>query len=371
LNFLIITHAEHYMDSNGELYAYAPYVTEMNLWLKYVDEVSIIAPKSTSFDRNINAKYEHPNIHFVEVSAFSMTSLKNTFNAIVKVPSIARKVYKAMKNADHIHLRSPGNMGLIGCGVQVLFPKKIKTAKYAGNLDYRSKQPWSYRLQQYLLNNTFLTKNMTALVYGEWEGLSKNIRPFYTASYFSDEIEQLYIRNYTQTLHFCFVGSLTENKGVLKAFELLNQLKQSGYKLVFHVYGDGNQRQTLEHNIQQAHAQEWAFVYGNQPKGQIKKALKYSHFLILPSQSEGWPKAVAEAMFWGCIPMATAVSCVPWMLDHGKRGLLLQQPLKDNLEPIAEFISDPKALVEVSQAAADWSRQYTLDKFEKDVSYLI
>ena len=42
-------------------------------------------------------------------------------------------MYKAMKWADHIHLRCPGNIGLLGCIVQIAFPKKVKTVKYAGN----------------------------------------------------------------------------------------------------------------------------------------------------------------------------------------------------------------------------------------------
>jgi hypothetical protein len=43
--------------------------------------------------------------------------------------------------------------------------------------------------------------------------------------------------------------------------------------------------------------------------------------VLLPSDSEGWPK-IAEGMFWGCVPIATAVSCVPYMLDYGKEDLL-------------------------------------------------
>lgn len=371
MHFLIITHAEHYMDSDGELYAYAPYVTEMNLWLKYVDQVTIVAPLANDLDANISSTYEHPNINFIEVEAFSLTSLKHALKAILVLPSIKWKVYKAMKTADHIHLRCPGNMGLIGCFIQIFSPKKKKTAKYAGNWDYNSKQPWSYRLQQYILNNTFLTKNMTALVYGEWDGLSKNTKPFYTASYFNDEIEPLFVRNYTKTLHFCFVGSLTENKGILEGLQMVSRLKSSGKDVILHVYGEGEKRIALEENIKAINAEKWAFVYGNQPRAQIKKALKYSHFLILPSRSEGWPKAVAEAMFWGCIPLASEISCVPWMLGHGKRGLLLKRPLEANHDRIFEFISNSKRLVEISQSAAEWSQQYTLDKFEKEVSYLI
>ena len=56
----------------------------------------------------------------------------------------------------------------------------------------------------------------------------------------------------------------------------------------------------------------------------IKEVLKKSDFLILPSKSEGWPKAIAEAMFFGTIPIATKISCVPYMLGYGKRGILIE-----------------------------------------------
>ena len=72
---------------------------------------------------------------------------------------------------------------MLGCFIQILFPNKPKTAKYAGNWDPKSSQPTSYRIQKWILNNTILTKNMQALVYGEWEGNSKNIKPFFTATY--------------------------------------------------------------------------------------------------------------------------------------------------------------------------------------------
>ena len=30
-------------------------------------------------------------------------------------------------------------------------------------------------------------------------------------------------------------------------------------------------------------------------------------------------------MFFGCIPIATSVSCVPWMLGGGSRGILISE----------------------------------------------
>jgi hypothetical protein len=36
-----------------------------------------------------------------------------------------------MLHADHIHLRCPGNVGLLGCFIQISFPLKPKRPKYA------------------------------------------------------------------------------------------------------------------------------------------------------------------------------------------------------------------------------------------------
>ena len=45
----------------------------------------------------------------------------------------------------------------------------------------KSKQPWTYKLQKWILSNTFLTRNMQVLVYGEWESeLQKYKTLFYS-----------------------------------------------------------------------------------------------------------------------------------------------------------------------------------------------
>ncbi len=90
-----------------------------------------------------------------------------------------------MKQVNHIHLRCPGNVGLLGCIVQVFFPSKIKTAKYAGNWDPKSKQPIAYKLQKWILSNTLLSKKIKVLVYGEWLKQTKNIKTIFRNFYFA------------------------------------------------------------------------------------------------------------------------------------------------------------------------------------------
>jgi glycosyltransferase involved in cell wall biosynthesis len=359
--------------ANNQRYAYAPYVREMNLWLKYVDQVCIVGPMSNDFDRNISLAYQHKDISISEVPAFSLIGLKEKLKTLKKLPKILSVIYSAMKQADHIHLRCPGNMGLLGCMVQIFFPKTPKTAKYAGNWDPEAKQPWSYNLQKWILSNTLLTKNMQVLVYGEWPNQTKNIKPFFTASYSKSEKEDIYIRNYTQKLKFCFVGSLSKGKQPDLALKFLVELKSKLKEEVqFDVYGDGELKSQMHRLIKEHQAQDWVFLHGNQPKAEVKKNLKYSHFLILPSRSEGWPKVVAEAMFWGCIPVVTPVSCVPWMLAEGDRGILMHvDDSETDLKQLKVLINRPESLENMSKSAAEWSRQFTLDKFEFEIRKLI
>ncbi|WP_369877108.1 hypothetical protein [Flavobacterium sp. 81] len=232
MKFAIITHVIHYKVGN-QYFGYAPYIREMNIWLKYVDEVIIVAPSSKGSPTEIDLDYKHDKIDFRDVSEFSFTSLKNNLISLYKLPRIFWTVFWAMKNADHIHLRCPGNTGLIGCFVQILFPKKTKTAKYAGNWDPASKQPWTYKLQKYILGNTFLTKNMQVLVYGDWKNQSKNIKPFFTATY--SDIEKISIQklNFDSTIEFVFVGSLVEGKNPMYALKLVEQLVKNGKKSYF------------------------------------------------------------------------------------------------------------------------------------------
>ncbi len=370
MNFLIITHVKHKI--NGEnISAYGPYIREMNLWLKHVDHVTIVAPKIKANKAIIDLDYKHNNFHFNAIPAIEFTSVKNVCKALIKLPFILTAIFAACRKADHIHLRCPGNIGLLGCLVQILFPRKMKTAKYAGNWDPKAKQPISYTFQKWLLSNTFLTRNMTALVYGNWNKQTKNIKPFFTATYKNDEKETSRIRNYQDALKFVFVGSLVEGKRPLLAIKIVEKLNELGLNASLDVYGEGCLKEELQDYIVKNNLEAKVLLLGNRASKVIKDTFKEAHFLILPSKSEGWPKAIAEAMFFGTIPIATSISCIPFMLDFGKRGILIESNLDIAVNTIKEKLNNFNALATMSKNASKWSQNYTLDTFETEISKLL
>ena len=91
----------------------------------------------------------------------------------------------------------------------------------------------------------------------------------------------------------------------------------------------------------------------------------------MPSLSEGWPKVVAEAMFWGCLPIVSKVSCVPNMLDNGNRGLLLDLKLNDDINQIETILKNTALYQEKAIEAMNWSRKFTMDVFESEIKLLL
>lgn len=447
---LVVISSAPIVQINQQSYLYAPYEKEMQLWAKHADTIQFCCPIWKE-DRNLLlAPISFEVTDLVIVPEFDFTSFRNQLKAIPRVLVALVKIYQAMQQADHIHLRCPGNMGLLGALVQILFPKKKKTAKYAGNWDPNSKQPWSYRLQQWILSNPFLTKNMQVLVYGEWPNQTKNVKPFFTATYSEDEIQKLEFRIQNQlslaaksrttensldsapsdkqdtsslslraksrttennfdsarldkldatsfslatdssttentldsarldkieinlpSTSFLFVGTLSKGKQPLYAIQLVEALHKQGEKVQLEVYGEGEMRQELERYLAQNHLEAIVTLHGNQSKETILHAYQSSHFLILPSKSEGWPKVVAEAMFWGCVPIASPVSCVAYMMGNGSRGLLLTERLEADVNKIYKLVSDKEQYQRMAREGLNWSRQFTTDKFELEIMKLL
>ena len=368
MRFAVFTHVPHFIDGNS-YFAYAPYVREMDLWFDLVSEVEVVAPVKKDFLKGDQA-YKREDLTFSRIPSISFLGIEDSFLSLFKIPIILFGIVKAMFKADHLHIRCPGNIGLLACILQIFFPSKTKTFKYAGNWDPSSKQPWSYRLQKSLISNTRITKNSKGLVYGEWKDQSSNIIPFFTASYHATEISEIK-KEFSQPFLFLFVGSLSEGKSPLLAIKIIKRLKETGRDVRLNIYGSGPEMTNIKSYIKKHQLGAIVKLHGNQEAFVVKDAYLNSHFSLLPSKSEGWPKALAEAMFYGCIPIATKISCVPWMLGDGKRGILIDQEPISAANNIETVLDENIIMKQKSKDALEWSQQYTLDYFQTEIKELL
>ena len=364
---LLVVSDAHLVLKKGQRVAYAPYVKEMDIWMRHVNETTFVCPNRIK--GGLLAKpFECQDFRQVGLRRLEFHTLVSGLVSFLTLPYQALILCHEMYKADHIHLRAPGNLVLLASFVQLLFPQKPKTVKYAGNWDPNAIQPLAYRLQKRILSNTTISKNITVLVYGEWPNQSKNITPFFTASYFEHQ-KVATVKTFSQPYSALFVGTLSANKRPLAVVKVIEELRNLGVAITLDLYGEGYQRNLIEAYCRKNDLRNVVKLKGNQSAGVIEDAYKASDFIFLLSKSEGWPKVLAEAMFYGVIPISTSVSCVPWMLGYGKRGILLDT--HENRHVLKDKIIDGALLDKMSKAAMSWSRMYTLDVFEEEIKKIL
>ena len=368
MRFGIFTHAGHFLDK-GKLYSYAPYVREINIWIKNFQNIVVVAPENLSFDNKIELPYNHSSIRFQKLPYIHLKN-QGSLNSLMKSAKVFLECLKIMKSCDHIHIRCPGNIGLIALIASIFHPYKPKTIKYAGNWDPNSAQPLSYRFQKYLLNNEWLIRNKRVLIYGKWPKQPGHVISFFTASF--SELDKIKIsKSLNNIFNVIYCGAMVPGKQPLLAIKIIHKLIKEGYSLYLDMYGDGIEKEKLEDYIMENDLSSRITIHGNQPQGVLLEAYKKSQFCILPSKSEGWPKAIAEGMFFGCVPIATEVSCIPWMLDNGNRGIIIDENLTNSTRKIKKIINSDKQYSSMSRKAIQWSREYTIEKFEKEITEVI
>jgi len=370
MKLLVITSAP-IIYNDEKKFAYSPYVREMEIWQKYSSEIAFCCPVWEKDNGLLITEIPfHVSRHY-KLEDFNITSVINLLKAIPFSLISFFTIVKAMHDADHIHLRCPGNVGLLGSIAQIFFPRKKKTVKYAGNWDPNSPQPISYKMQKWIVSNTFLSHNIKVLVYGEWPKMTNNIQPFFTATYSEKDKMPLMDKNLKNEINFVFVGTLVSGKNPIYALEIINGLYKKKYDVRLTMFGEGSERKAIEDYIRNNNLQSIVTLEGNQNTETVKSAYQQSHFVILPSQSEGWPKVIAEGMFWGCVPIATAVSCIPFMLDHGNRGILLQMNLENDIALLEKTLLNGNDFRLKSENAALWSRNFTTDIFESQIKQFL
>ena len=204
-------------------------------------------------------------------------------------------------------------------------------------------------------------------MYGDWKDTSKNVKPFFTASYNETEKTEVQAKSLDGKINVLFVGTLSPGKQPLLTVQVVKKLIDLKHNVHLDIYGEGQQRHIIEAYIHKNNLKNYVTLHGNKDKETLKKVYQDAHFLIFMSKSEGWPKAIAEAMFWKCLPISTKVSCVPQMLGFGKQGSLVEP----NIEPIVKefkvYLENNQLYQDKVEKAYLWSRAYTLDTFEAEI----
>lgn len=163
-------------------------------------------------------------------------------------------------------------------------------------------------------------------------------------------------------------GAFDGKKGQGVAVEVLARLRASGHDALLLLLGEGPERSAVEALAMRLGVRAACDFRGEVPT--ITGELASSHLLLLPSESEGAPLVLAEAMAAGCACAASEVGGAAEMLEGGRAGLLVPGHSPDLwTAAVASLLDDaPRrhALVEAGRRAA---AARTVEKTARDLHH--
>jgi glycosyltransferase involved in cell wall biosynthesis len=276
----------------------------------------------------------------------------------VLVTGLCREMWKA----DAIHVRCPGNLGLLGAVLAPLFSRRL-IAKYAGQWNGFPGEEWTVRLQRAILRSAWWKGPVT--VYGKQPGEGAHVVSFFSTMFTREQLVRARARaaskRVNSSLTVAFAGRLTQPKNVDILLRAIAALREEGIDIKGLVVGDGPERDSLRALAAQLGVAECVEFAGAVPPECIPDFLERSDVFVLASDSEGWPKSLAEAMAFGLVCIGSDLGLIRTFLAE-ERGLTV---------PPRDVVALTNALRQVAlhferygrmrEQASKWAQGYSLE----------
>lgn len=355
---------------NGVLVGFEPVVREIEHFYHLFESITWIASLHSEEAKNRRA-LNGIEITVIPCKQVGGKGLKNRLNIIREYFHLFFLTIKEIKKADVIHSRGPSHAAIV-CVFLSFFIRKDKVYwhKYAGNW-VQLQPPISYGVLRFLLNKATHT-NVT--INGHWPHQLKHLltfeNPCLTEEDRMEGQQSVAHKDFSGKLDFVFIGRLEDAKGVHRILEVLSKVDNPRIGKV-HLIGDGSKREEYEEYAKN-HCKQEIIFHGFLKKDEINKVLSPSHVFLLPSDSEGFPKVVAEAANYGLIPIVSDVSCIGQYVIDSETGYLIPPKDTDALEKAVCIILDlsEEKLSYISRNCFDMASSFTFGHYNDRIKSL-
>lgn len=168
---------------------------------------------------------------------------------------------------------------------------------------------------------------------------------------------------------FVTVGRLHSRKGHHKLMDAHAKLLKNGFPHKIFVIGDGEEKDNLQHQAKKLGVEDSFILLGSQlnPYPYVKNA----DFYIMPSESEGWPLIIADALILQKPIISTNVGGIPEMIEHKKNGYLIHYETEEMYDAMKKFVTEPELVNNIQQNLTDIEKQFDNQKIFDAVENII
>jgi phosphatidylinositol alpha-1,6-mannosyltransferase len=367
----VISDTPYYLDGGVEV-GWGPNVRELDQLATLFDEVRHVAPLydeaapgSALATRRTDCVRLHP------VVPAGGRTLVAKLRVLARYPAWSRAIRREVAGADLVHVRCPSNISLLALGLVTSRRRRPPLwLKYGGNWRPSGPEPWTYRLQRTVLRRGLRDARVT--VNGDWPDEPAHVLAFRNPTLTPEELVRgraAADKVLDEPARLVFVGRLDRAKGANRSVEITALLRQRSRAVCLDVIGDGREMGAMRAAVAAHGIEDAVTFHGWLPRPALEPLYAAAHLLLLPSDSEGFPKVLSEAMAFGVVPLAGAVSSIPQALAELKTGKAVDPAdVAGFADAVEEYLDDPEAWAEASRHGVEGADVFAYGGYLRDVT---
>lgn len=358
-------------------------IYKYNFWKRYMDVFQIIriAGRCKKVD-NINPKWHRVDGPGIEI--FEIPFYQGPKQLLLKYIQIQKSLKNVDEGCDAALLRMPSQTAYM------VFKHLSKDIPKAGEIVYDPSDDLNRRNQtfvMYILNNRIsnqlkhFCKSVNGVSYVTEYSIQKNYpsvvalkgesKEYFETSYSTitlseDAYTDARVFNKTNHLKLALssVAMESDRKGEKVLIKAVKIARQRGYDVSAIIIGDGSKRKEFEEFAKKECVEKFITFTGLLPSSnEVREELLKSDIYVFPTQAEGLPRGILEAMAVGMPVLSTPVGGIPEIIE--KDYLFSPFDAEAFANKICYLLENPNELNDMSEKNFEKAKSYSNNKLQK------
>ncbi len=340
---------------------------QMQAISKLFSRTSIVVPCRSVGDPTGQSPLVGNNLNVVPLTVPMGEGIGRKFSLVLWVIRNGSTIFREVRRADAVHTPIPGDIGTIGMILAMLFKKPL-FVRHCGNWMVQrtaAEQFWKWSMERFAGG-----RNVMLATGGGIESPSEknpNIKWIFSTSLTADQIAKSCARILPTDggLRLITVCRQEKGKGTNILIDALSYLQVDFPGVSLDVVGGGNELAKLEEQARGLGSDSRITFHGKVEQAKVFSILKKADLFCYPTESEGFPKSVIEALASGMPVITTKVSVLPHLIGSGCGVILDRASSKDLVEAVIAIASDRELYQRMSSKAIETAAGYTLENWSE------
>lgn len=363
---VLFVHEGYISKKGNELYSLHYSNAYINRYKRIASDVTFLV-REESYDTNRKSQNMLSTDNFTFIGIKNYKSLKN----LKYYSEVKKNIESAVIATDYVVARLPGDLGnmaikyaikhnkrylieLVGCAWDALWHHSFLGKIYAPMLFAKTKK--YIKSAPYVI---YVTKEYLQMKYPT-NGYSSSISDVHISDNI-DSIKNIRIKK-SKVINIGTVGNVDlKYKGHKYVIKAISELKKQGYTIEYQIVGTGS-KDHLNKLICKLNLMKEVKFIGSLPHKEIFSWLKNIDIYIQPSNTEGLPRSLIEAMSESCICIGSNAGGIPELLP--KSNIFERKNVQDLVSVLKRAIINGDDTREYTQnKAKEYSRELTEKKY--------